>query len=261
MRKSRPWLIVRDGETEEEKKAREAEAARKAAAGGDKQFTQADMDAAIAKRLSRQSKQNEDTVKELKALQASAKLTSQERDDLAARIEKLETAHLTDKEVADRDKRKLKEESIKALDAANAETKKWQTRFQDSTISQALTNAAVAAEAFNPGQVVSLMKLNSTLVEGEDAEGQPNGKFGVKVKVTTKNDKDETVDLVLSPEKALETMKEMPDCGNLFKSGVTAGTGSGTAGGAGAADSAPPKDSAGYAKWREKHTLDEVKAT
>jgi len=108
----------------------------------------------------------------------------------------------------------------------------WEGLYRESTIDRALQDAAVKNDAFNPSQVVILLRSNTKLLEEVDeTSGTTTGRYRPVVEMEGNDPKTgDPVKLSCTPEEAVKRMKELPDVyGNLFKSGVVSGIGAGTA--------------------------------
>ena len=218
-----------------EKAAAEKAAADKVAAdkaGGKTSFTQDEVNAIIAKERAADKKRNEQLVQQLESLKSTSKMTSDEKAALESRIEELKTQHMTKEELAARDRKKLEEELSGARDSAINEAKSWKSRYESSTIQRALVDEAVKGDAFSPHQIMELLSPRSKVVEALDDKGKPVGNFIVQIAFDDVDKDKKPVTMQLTPAEAVKRMKELPErFGNLFKSGVRGGLGSGNASG------------------------------
>ena len=218
-----------------EKAAAEKAAADKVAAdkaGGKTSFTQDEVNAIIAKERAADKKRNEQLVQQLESLKSTSKMTSDEKAALESRIEELKTQHMTKEELAARDRKKLEEELSGARDSAINEAKSWRTRYESSTVQRALVDEAVKGDAFSPHQIMELLSPRSKVVEALDDKGKPVGNFIVQIAFDDVDKDKKPVTMQLTPAEAVKRMKELPErFGNLFKSGVRGGLGSGNASG------------------------------
>jgi hypothetical protein len=200
-----------------------------AGSGGDdakKTFTQEQVNAMLAEDRRKHKTQVEKTVAELEALKKNNKgLSEKEKSELTKRIEDLNATLLTKEELAAKEKEKLQNEHKKVLTDVSAERDAWKNRYVDSTIEGALTGAAAATEAFNPSQIVSLLRGTTRLVEVTDEAGNPTGKFEAKISLADVDKEGKPVTLELTALEALKRMKDREDFANLFKSNVTGGLG------------------------------------
>jgi hypothetical protein len=131
-------------------------------------------------------------------------------------------------------KRRLKETETtyqQKLKDAEARAEHAETRYRESTITRALLDAGHTNEAFNPNQIVTLLRSMTKMVEVVDeTTGKATGQFKVVVDFL---DKDATtgkeVPTVKSPEEAVKRMKELPEWKNLFKHNLISGIGGNSA--------------------------------
>lgn len=108
----------------------------------------------------------------------------------------------------------------------------WEGLYRESTVERSLQDAAVKGDAFNPEQIVVLLRPMTKLLEVVDEKtGKTTGKYKPMVEMNDVDPKTgEPVLMVRTPEEAVKRMKELPETyGNLFKSGVVSGIGAGTA--------------------------------
>jgi hypothetical protein len=99
-------------------------------------------------------------------------------------------------------------------------------------IQRSLQDAAVKGDAWQPGQIVTLMKPMTKLVACVDpTTNRPNGQYEVQIEMLDTDPKTgQQVMMNRTPEAAVARMKELPEqFGNLFKSGVVSGIGSSSA--------------------------------
>ena len=104
----------------------------------------------------------------------------------------------------------------------------WQGMYTESNINRALQDAAVANDAYQAAQIVTILKPYTQMAEDVDSEGKANGVGLVaRVAFTDKdNDTGEPITTSLTPADAVKRMKEIPDLyGNLFKSNAAGGIG------------------------------------
>lgn len=130
------------------------------------------------------------------------------------------------------EKKQLKDAHRNELTELKKKLVFWEGLYRESTIDRALQDAAVKNDAFNPSQVVVLLRSDTKLLEEVDEKtGTTTGKYRTVVSMQGVDPKTgEQVTLSCTPEEAVKRMKELPDVyGNLFKSGVVSGIGAGTA--------------------------------
>jgi hypothetical protein len=94
-------------------------------------------------------------------------------------------------------------------------------------VARSLQDAAVMADAFQPSQVVTLLKHMTRLVEEvDDKTGKSTGRFQIVVDFPDVDADGNPTIAVHTPAGAVKRMKDLPETyGNLFKSGVVSGIG------------------------------------
>lgn len=203
---------------------------------------------------------NQELITQLQTLRETATMSSQAKEELEARIEELQTQYMSKEELAKRESEKLVKTHAAEVDKLTGETKKWQGLYASSTIQRAIMDAAIAGEALPQAvaQIGAILGPNTHIVEDLDEAGQGKGTYSVIVKFNDTDADGKPVVLDLSPKKAIERMKELPDLyGNLFKGDAAGGLGADTAGGS-RGERLPKldellKDPAKFAKWRKEN--------
>lgn len=199
--------------------------------GGDpknKSFTQAEVNEMLAKERKRSEERTKKTVEQLEHLKNSKNLSDSEKTTLQAKIDELQTSLMTKEELAKKNEEKLKNMHNKEIEKLTKEKEIWQERFTNSTILRSISDAAHENEAFNPHQVIALLRPMTTLKEKTDADGNPIGIFEPRVKYPDLDKEGKEVTLDLSVPEAVKRMKDTTDkYGNLFKSTAAGGLGMG----------------------------------
>lgn len=198
----------------------------------EKKFSQAELNAFLAeeKRKHQASAKAalETAEKNLEDSLATQKLTEQERTELQDKLTTIQSQLRTKDEQARINEKRIKEEAEAATKAEQERSKFWENRFKTNEVARSLQDAAVAAEAFRPDQIVSLLRPGTKLVEKTDDKGKGIGEFDIVVDLHDLDADGNATVTTRSPKEAVARMKELPDIyGNLFKSGVVAGVGSG----------------------------------
>jgi len=187
-------------------------------------FTQDDVNKFLAEQKRKWRAQQEELEKKLAALSESKSLSDEERASLESALETTRAQLRTKEEQAKIDKRKMEEEHKRLLAEASEKAQVWEDRYRSSTIERALTDAAVGGEAFNPSQVVTLLKGQTQLME-DDNDG-----FKVLVEMMGEDEAGEATKLMLTPKEAVKRMQDLPETfGNLFRSNVVGGVGGNSA--------------------------------
>lgn len=164
---------------------------------------------------------------DLEAIKGNSKLSQQEREALEHQIESLNSTFKTQVELKEEALTKAQKKHKTDLDTLTSERDSWKTRYTNETIDSALLSAAAENDAFSPFQIVTLLRGVAVLEDELDVDtGKATGKFGVRVNLNTVDKDGKPITLKLTAPEAVKKMQEMPDMyGNLFKSGVTSGTG------------------------------------
>jgi hypothetical protein len=192
-----------------------------------KLFTQEQVNSFLAEEKRKLKKQTEQQIAQLEELKQSKSLSDKEKADLQAKIEELTNLSLTKEQLAEKEKKKLTEEYSKTISNLNSELENWKNLFATSTIERAIMDEAIRNEAFNPAQIVALLKPATRLAEVTDNEGNPiPGQFVARIKFPDTDKEGKPITLDLTVQEALKRMKEQTEYyGNLFKSGLTGGIG------------------------------------
>lgn len=123
-----------------------------------KTFTQKDVDDIINKRFGKEKAEKEKMIAELNELRQSKTLTAEQKDSLGKRVEELEATILTKEEQAAKERTKLEREYKTRLDETSKDRDTWRSRFIDSSLERALTDAAVEAGAESPTQIRMMLR-------------------------------------------------------------------------------------------------------
>jgi len=130
------------------------------------------------------------------------------------------------------EKKQIEEAYANKMQDMEKKAAHFETLYRDSTIERALQDAAVKHEAWSPSQVVSLLRLQTKMIEETDTKtGKLTGKYKPMVEMQALNTTTGEMETkAYTPEDAVKKMKDTPDVwGNLFRSGVVSGIGAGTA--------------------------------
>jgi len=203
---------------DEEKPAEEKE-------GGDKKFSQADLDRILAQDKRNYRKQAEEMAQRLEEIKKDFAGTASQKEALETEIASLQTQYKSEQEIArekaDSDQKKFAED----LKTAGAAASSWQTRYEGEVVETSLLGAATSGGAYNASQLADLLRPNAKVIEVAE-DGKPTGAFKVVVDFNTVNDKKEPVTLQLSPVDVVERMKaNVESFGNLFAANVQGGLG------------------------------------
>ncbi len=224
-------------------------------------FTQEDLNKILAEDRRKHQAQIVKIQQTLEETLTSKNLTTQEREQLAQRLEDMQKETRTKEQQAAHDRKQMEESYATQLEAEKKGRVQWEQRFRESMVDRALQDAAVTGDSFQPSQVVTILRQMTRITEVSDEKtGKGTGKFKVVVDFPdTDATTGEAVVTLHTPESAVKRMKELAAVyGNLFKSGVVSGIGSssvsgGTALGASGKVDVKNLTAAQYAEIRAKN--------
>jgi hypothetical protein len=200
--------------------------------GSEKRLTQTEVNRIMADEKRKYQVQLQRVEKMLEEVSASKNLTVQEREQLTAQRDELQATLRTKEEQAAHEKKQLEESFKKQLADKTKDAETWQKRYEATTIDSALQDAAVGGDAFSTQQVVNLLRPSTRLAEVRDDKGRFTGEHQVVVSFPDSAEDGTAITRELSPHDAVKAMQAKPNAyGNLFKSGVVSGIGSGSGGG------------------------------
>jgi hypothetical protein len=172
------------------------------------------------------SKASEKWLAEVNTLKEKTKLTAAEKEKLAERIEQLQSEYMTKEQLAAKEAAKLSKKFETEIEALKAENALWKNQFIDTTVNREITEAAIKHNAFNPQQVIAILKPQTNMVEEVDETGEKTGRLVPKVKLPTIDPKTKKpVTLELSIADAVAQIAEQDEYLNLFKDKGTTGPG------------------------------------
>jgi hypothetical protein len=189
-------------------------------AGAAKTFTQEEVNTMMANHRKNLQAEHAKKVSELQEATKNLSLTQEERDNIAAKMHDLEATLLTQKELADREKARLLEESKTALATAEAQAKTWKIKHDDLLVTNALIQATSieGQKAVNPAQIVDLFKSKVDI-------GEKDGVPVLSMKVNTKGADGQPKVLQLSLQDAMKEFANDSNYANLFVSNRQDGMG------------------------------------
>ena len=230
---SRPWSCCYEGEDAAAAAAAAAAAGNAGGAGGAaKTFSQEEVNHIVATDRRKMEDALKKTEKQYQDLLASQSLTEQERKALQANLEMVQGQLRSKEEQLLMEKKQVEEVYAGKLQEAEKKSAFFETLYRDSTIERALTDAAVKHEAFSPMQIVTQLRGQTKMLEETDPKtGRLTGKFKPMVEMLAVNaTTGETETKAYTPDEAVKKMKDDRDTwGNMFRSGVVSGIGSGSA--------------------------------
>jgi hypothetical protein len=162
--------------------------------------------------------------RQMQDLLTSKSLSEQERTKAEEALATVQMQLRTKDQQAAHEKKQLEEQYGKTLKEVADKAALWENKYKDSTVTRSLQDAAVTGDAYNPAQLVTILKPMTKLTE-------QNGDLRAMVEFPdTDAATGEPVMTLRTPEDAVKRMKELPEIyGNLFKSNVVSGIGSNSA--------------------------------
>lgn len=182
-----------------------------------KTFTEAEVKAQTSEIEKKFKEERAQLLGKLQMLETTSKLTKEEREETTKTIEELRKKVFTAEELSQQEVKKQADQFKRQLENTTSERDSWRSKYSEEKITRGIMDAALHGEAFNPTQIVSLLRGDSHLEELKDDEGQVTG-YEPKVRVRTLDKNKQPVELILNPQQAVEQLKQDPSFFNLFKS-------------------------------------------
>ena len=236
-------LVCFDGEEDSFSAANAAAAASAAASGagaaagaGAGSFSQDDVNKFLAEDRRKH-------VEKFRALESSYQgilqdktLATEQRSRLQTELEDLQKSFRTKEQQMEFEKKQVASKYENELGDWKGRATRWESMYKDQVIQTSLQEAAASGDAFNAGQIISLLRPWTELREEVGEDGKPTGKIIPMIDFPDIDEKTgENIKTLRSPRDAVKRMRELPQLhGNLFKMNVVSGVGSGSAAGANA---------------------------
>jgi hypothetical protein len=135
----------------------------------------------------------EETLQLLQQTEGSKKLTEEERTQLASELKALRTAGMTTEQRHQQALNDLRSDFDTRMKQQEEQAIAWKQRHHGMIAESALTQEAVAADAFNPTQIISMLRPYTEIEEIVE-EGRP-ARYTPKIRSTDKDGKPALVDL------------------------------------------------------------------
>jgi hypothetical protein len=215
--------------------ATKAEEARKAADAArqntEKTFSQADVNTFLAEDKRKQQEKFKKLEDSYKKILADTNLQKEQRAKLEAELQDVQASQRTAKQQAEYERKQEREQFTTQVETLKEQVEQWETLFKSSVVDRSLQDAAIAQDAFNPSQIMGLLRPMTRMQEKTDESGNPVGEFAPVIDFADINEASGEPETTLrTPEQAVQRMKELPQLyGNLFRSNVVSGVGSGSA--------------------------------
>ena len=219
-------------EEADRKSAQARKASTEAAAAKDRSFSQDDMNRFLADDRRKHGEKYKKLEGAYEDMISDKNLASEERSKLQGELEDLRKTFRTKKSNEEYERKQERERFTQELTGYKESAIKWEHMYKDSAIQRSLQDSAIAAEAFNPAQIVGLLRPMTEMRPAVDTDGNElDGHMAPKVDFPDINAETGQAEITLrTPQEAVQRMKELPEqWGNLFRANVVSGIGSGAA--------------------------------
>lgn len=185
-------------------------------------FTQEQVNSFLADEKRKWKKTQEDLVTQLETMKAEKGRSEESQQALQEQIDNLKKTYMTKEQLAKEEAQKERDSYTNKITGLETENEKWKSKYVSSKITRELNDAANAAGAVKPTQVVRDVIDSAELITDE------NGDDKVIVTMMSKDDDGNAVELKLTPSEAIERHKaDKANNWNLYKSNITGGLGGG----------------------------------
>jgi hypothetical protein len=193
-------------------------------------FTQDDVNKFLADDRRKHQERYSNLEKTYQSVLGSNQLGQAEREKLEKDLQDLQASFRTKEQQLEFEKKQAAKQYEDDLTKAKQQVTRWEQLYRDEKIDRSLLDAA-GQDAFNPSQIVNLLRPVTELKEEVDSSGRPTNQLIPMVKFRDIDEKTgEPIETLRTPQDAVKRMKELPNLyGNLFKSNVVSGVGAGAA--------------------------------
>jgi hypothetical protein len=191
----------------------------------DRRFTQEEVNKILAEDKRKHQEKYQQLEGSYQELLQNQNLTTEQRDDLKSKLEEVQKSLRTKEQQAEYERKQAEEKYKNELESQKTRADHWENLFKQKEIERSLQDAASFGDAYNSRQIVGLLKPFTTLKEDEGGTLTPMVDFPDIDEKTG-----EEITTLRTPTDAVKRMRELPKIwGNLFKSNVVSGVGSGQA--------------------------------
>lgn len=125
----------------------------------DKTYTEAEVKAMIENG----KKQTENLARQLEAIAKAKETSEQEKVRILKELEDFRNQGLSKEEIAKAERQRILDENQRKLKELEGDRDNWRKRFESSTITTQITEAAVNTGAYSPSQILALLQANASV--------------------------------------------------------------------------------------------------
>lgn len=125
----------------------------------DKTYTEAE----VKTMLENGKKQTENLARQLEAIAKAKETSEQEKARILKELEDFRNQGLSKEEIAKAERQRILDENQRKLKELEGDRDNWRKRFESSTITTQITEAAVNTGAYSPSQILALLQANSSV--------------------------------------------------------------------------------------------------
>lgn len=190
---------------------------------------QAKVDEIVQKRVRNMKAELETASTRYETLLQDQQLTAQQRDELAAEHERIQSAFRTKEQQLAHEAKKRQAEFEKNLENASNEAKQYRSLFETQTRNNDILSAAGQHDAFNPELFIDVLAPRTEVVAEELESGEKTGRYLTRVRIQKADENGNVSEVLVTPSEAIEDMKNQPEkFGGLFRGNVAKGIGDGS---------------------------------
>ncbi|RMD50712.1 hypothetical protein D6827_03520 [Candidatus Parcubacteria bacterium] len=177
----------------------------------------------VSKQLEQATAEKRRLLNQLKEMQSNFAGTQAEKEALQKRIDELEEQVLSKEELAKKRFEEAKRKQEEELKKFQTESQRWRQQFENHLIETKILEAASKEEtrAFNPRQIVDLLRHRAFVTEEIDDSGNPTGKMVVKLRLF---DDELGKEVELDFDEGWKKWAERKENDNLFRSRLAPGS-------------------------------------
>lgn len=193
-------------------------------------FTQEDLNKFLAEDRRKHQEKYKQLESSYQNILAVKGIGEEERNKLRVEFEDLQKTYRTKEQQMEFEKKQAALKYEAEMKSANEKAAHYESLYKNQVVDTSLTNAAVSGDAYQPAQIVSLLRPLTELRPQVDKDGRETGALVPMINLPDIDEKTgERITTLRTPEDAVKRMRELPkEYGNLFKSNVVSGVGQGT---------------------------------